>query len=37
LGFELRHKRGAVIEEHEFHVVEYIPEAHRSALSWNIF
>jgi catechol 2,3-dioxygenase-like lactoylglutathione lyase family enzyme len=24
LGFDLRHKGGAVIEEHEFHVVEYI-------------
>jgi catechol 2,3-dioxygenase-like lactoylglutathione lyase family enzyme len=24
LGFDLRHKRGAVIEEHEFHVVEYV-------------
>ena len=24
LGFELRHKGGAVIEEHEFHVVEYV-------------
>jgi catechol 2,3-dioxygenase-like lactoylglutathione lyase family enzyme len=24
LGFDLRHKGGAVIEAHEFHVVEYI-------------
>jgi catechol 2,3-dioxygenase-like lactoylglutathione lyase family enzyme len=24
LGFDLRHKGGAVIEEHEFYVVEYI-------------
>lgn len=24
LGFDLRHKGGAVIDEHEFHVVEYV-------------